>query len=92
MLPNAGMFLHGHSAVDKGRDIGVASQCTAHTAHRAQCRLRGVPIRLTGVPIRRPHSPAASFACLAFFAPGMGSAPLQMHQLMATCGISHKRC
>jgi len=32
VLPNAGMFLHGHSAVDKGRDIGVASQCTAHTA------------------------------------------------------------
>ena len=29
--------------------------------------------------------PAASLACFAFFAPGMGKVPLQMHQLIATC-------
>lgn len=32
--------------------------------------------------------PAASAACLAFLAPGIGMAPLQIVQLIATCGKS----
>ena len=34
---------------------------------------------------RHPNAPAASLTCLAFFAPGIGSAPLQMVQLIAIC-------
>lgn len=34
---------------------------------------------------RQPKAPAASSTCFAFFAPGMGTAPLHMVQLMATC-------
>jgi hypothetical protein len=34
---------------------------------------------------RQPTAPATSASCRSFFTPGMGSVPLQMHQLSATC-------
>ncbi len=36
----------------------------------------------------QPRAPAASRACFAFLAPGMGMAPLHSVQLMATCHAS----
>mmetsp|Transcript_28722 Transcript_28722/g.73050 ORF Transcript_28722/g.73050 Transcript_28722/m.73050 type:complete len:284 (+) Transcript_28722:449-1300(+) len=36
---------------------------------------------------RHPSAPAISPSCLGFLAPGMGSVPLQMHQLSATCAM-----
>lgn len=39
---------------------------------------------------RQPRAPRFSCACDKSFAPGMGTVPLQMHQLMDTCG-GHSR-
>ena len=44
------------------------------------------PRAYVNMPLPLPRAaPAASFACLAFLAPGMGNAPLQIVQLIATC-------
>ena len=36
---------------------------------------------------RQPSEPMLSFACCIVFAPGIGMAPWQMHQLIATCDM-----
>lgn len=58
---------------------------------KANCTCRPARARQPAMTPASLHPPAASVAWRAFLAPGIGSAPLQIVQLMATCAAEAAR-